>query len=253
MYQPQKPQNRNTLTLDYRFVCLALLAVIIAIVCIWKPWHASNSKDRTIQVTGEATVTAEPDEYAFTPAYTFTDADKQADLTNLAAKSTEVVAKLKSLGVANSKIKTNADNWSYPVYDSNNAPTYRLQLTVTVSSKELAQKVQDYLLTTSPSEAITPQASFSDSKRKALENQARDTASKNARAKADQSAKNLGFKVSNVKAVEDGAGFGGIAYPMGAKTMALDAASGQATAPSLSVQPGENDLNYSVTVTYFIK
>ncbi len=253
MYQPQKPQSRNTLTLDYRLICITLVVVIIALVVIWKPWHASSSKDRTIQVTGEATITAEPDEYTFTPAYTFTDADKQADLANLTAKSNELGAKLKSLGVANSKIKTNADNWSYPVYDSNNAPTYRLQLTVTVGSKELAQKVQDYLLTTNPSEAITPQATFSDSKRKALENQARDKATKEARAKADQSAKNLGFKVSSVKAVQDGAGFGGIVYPMGAKTMSLDAASGQATAPSLGVQPGENDLNYSVTVTYFIK
>ncbi|HSW65957.1 MAG TPA: SIMPL domain-containing protein [Bacillota bacterium] len=253
MYQPQKPQNHNTLVLDYRLVCLALLAVIVAMAFVWKPWQTNNTKDRTIQVTGEATVTAEPDEYAFTPAYTFTDADKQTDLTNLTAKSNEVVAKLKGLGVANSKIKTNTDNWSYPVYDSSNAPTYRLQLTVTVGSKELAQKVQDYLLTTNPSEAITPQATFSDAKRNALEDQARDKATKDARAKADQSAKNLGFKVSNVKAVEDGAGFGGIMYPMGAKTMTLDAASGQAAAPSLSVQPGENDLNYSVTVTYYIR
>jgi len=251
MYQPQKPQTRAALTLDYRYICIALLVALVAVVFVWKPWQASTSKDRTVQVTGEATISAEPDEYIFMPAYTFTDADKQTDLSNLTAKSNELVAKLKGLGVANSKIKTNASNWDYPIYDTSNNPTYRLQLTVTVQNKALAQKVQDYLLTTNPSEAVTPNVSFSETKRKALESQARDAATKDARAKADQSAKNLGFRVSSVKTVQDGAGFGGIVYPMSAK--AADVGVGTTSAPSLDVQPGENDLNYSVTVTYFIR
>jgi len=82
-----------------------------------------------------------------------------------------------------------------------------------------------------------------------LENQARDEATKDARAKADQSAKNLGFKVAAVKAVNDGSGFGGYPYPT------IDYAEGlkaDDSRSSLTIQPGENDLSYTVTVTYFI-
>jgi uncharacterized protein YggE len=221
---------------------------------VWKPWRVTTgSKDRTVQVSGQSTVKATPDEFVFSPTYDFTNTDKQAALSDLTAKSNEVVAKLKSLGVADNKIKTNADSWSYPVYGNGTAqaPTYTLRLTVTAGTKELAQKVQDYLVTTTPSGVISPQATFSEAKRKTLESQARDAATKDARSKADQSAKNLGFKISGVKTVEDGTGFGGGIYPMSAQGTSADAKA--LVAPSLTVQPGENDLSYTVTVVYFIK
>ena len=106
------------------------------------------------------------------------------------------------------------------------------------------------MITTSPVGTISPQADFSNSKRKELESQARDEATKDARAKAEQSAKNLGFKVDKVKSVEDGVGFRGI-YPV------VDGASGADLTiepqSKLAVQPGENKINYTVTVTYFLK
>jgi uncharacterized protein YggE len=97
---------------------------------------------------------------------------------------------------------------------------------------------------------VSPQANFSDAKRKDLERQARDAATKDARAKADQSAKNLGFKVGLVKTVTDGTGFGGIIYPLTASGVAKATDLSQ---PSLAIQPGENDLSYTVTVTYYLK
>jgi uncharacterized protein YggE len=160
------------------------------------------------------------------------------------------VAKLKQLGVADKDIKTNSGGWSYPKYDSNySTATYTLSLTITVGTDTLAQKVQDYLLTTSPSGTISPQANFSDQKRKQIEDQARDTASKDARKKAEQSAKNLGFKLAAVKTVNDGAGFDGIYPAAGYATDQKDAAGRS----SLTIQPGENDLTYTVTVAYYIK
>ena len=72
---------------------------------------------------------------------------------------------------------------------------------------------------------------------------------KHAREKADQSAKDLGFGVGSVKSVDDGPGFGGI-MPMDTRTTT----NSSEIAPSSPVtQPGENELQYTVTVTYFIR
>ena len=158
---------------------------------------------------------------------------------------------LKKLGVPSSKIETSANSWIYPTYDTaGGTATYTLNITVTVDDKTLAQKVEDYLLTTSPTGQLTPEANFSDATQKSLQASARDTATKDARSKAEQSARNLGFKVAAVKTVEDGEGFGQpIIMPMGG--VKNDLANGSDSS-SITVQPGENTLNYSVTVTYYI-
>ena len=123
-------------------------------------------------------------------------------------------------------------------------------MTIKIDNRDLAQKVQDYLITTSPTGAVSPQAGFSEAKRKTLETKARDQATKDARSKADQSAKNLGFKIGKVKTVTDSSGFGGpIVYGLAEGSNAgVDSSN-----TKLAVQPGENDLQYSVTVTYYVR
>ena len=250
MLPTQPAKTKINFTLDLRIVIVALLAMMAGMLLVWKPWQQTLSANaRTITVTGEATVRAVPDEFVFTPTYQFKNADKAAALKELTAKSNVIVAKLKELGVADNQIKTNAGGNDFQIYYPENStePAYSLTLTVTLGNRELTQKVQDYLITTSPTGSVTPQANFSTAKRKELENQARDKATKEARGKADQSAKNLGFKIGKVKSVEDGTGFGGI-VPLGAgETAVADSKT------SLVVQPGENDLNYSVTVVYYIR
>jgi uncharacterized protein len=250
MPEPVAPQNKNklSLSLDLRIIILLLLAVIACMVVAWKPWQKSATGERTVKVTGEATIQAEPDEFVFYPSYEFKNADKAAALKDIALKSDELVAKLKSLGVEDKKIKTNSSGYDYPVYsrEENSDPIYTLSITVTVASREMAQKVQDYLLTTAPLGQVSPQPSFSDAKRKQLDSEARDQATKEARAKAEQSAKNLGFKVGAVKSVEDGGGFGELPIALGSDMVKESQA-------RLAVQPGENELQYTVTVTYFVK
>jgi uncharacterized protein YggE len=246
---PEK--QKLNLSLDFRWLSLALLAVIVVMFLIWKPWQSPKVSDRTIQVSGQATISARPDEFIFYPNYSFTNSDKQAALAALTAKNNEIVAKLKSLGVPDKGIKTNAgERSSYPFYKSNtdSSLSYTLSITVTVNSESLAQKVQDYLVTTQPSGSVSPQANFSDQKRNALEDQARDAATKDARKKAEQSAKNLGFRLASVKTINDGAGFDGI-YATDSKAALTAPEQGS----NLTIQPGENDLTYSVTVTYYIR
>ena len=149
-----------------------------------------------------------------------------------------------------SKIKADSSGYNYNYYyDSiNQNYNYTLSLTITLSDKALTQKVQDYLVSTNPSGSVSPQANFSDAKRKQLESQGRDAATKEARAKADQSAKNLGFKVGHVKSVNDSDSGGGPIVNSLASGANLDVKQ-----QSLAVQSGENDLSYSVTVVYYLK
>lgn len=244
---PPAPAAQAGIT--YRKISLVLLAIIAIMLVLWRPWEAApGDNSRVITVTGETKLTAEPDEFVFSPNYEFKSANKDAALQQVSAKSTEVIAKLKELGVADSKIKSNTGGGERSFFSTfgNNETTYSLQFTITVNSRDQAQKVQDYLVTTSPTGEVSPQPNFSDAKRKELESKARDGATREARAKADQSAKNLGFKVGKVKSVEDGTGFGG---PI--RALAEGVASDKS--PKLSVQPGQNELQYSVTVVYYVR
>lgn len=244
----EKPVHKNKLSIDLRLVVVLLLIVIGAMVAIWKPWDSIDPNQRTISVAGEATISAEPDEYVFNPAYEFTSANQDTALADLTKKSQEVVAGLKNLGVEDSQIKNaGSENYLFDRKPGSNLATYTLRLTVTLGDKALAQKVQDYLLTTSPSGQITPNVTFSDAKKKELQGQARDEATKDARAKAEQSAQNLGFSLGKVKEVSDGSGFG--VFPVG---RAEDTAA-QEPASQLELQPGENDLTYTVNVTYYVR
>jgi uncharacterized protein len=252
----QQKQSLNV-KIDLRIVCAVLLLAIVALFALWQPWKSTNADGRTIQVTGESVVKAEPDEYVFRPSYSFNASKKDKAISDMTDKSNRIVEKLKSLGVTENQIKTNANNYdtlTYAYYPEKTdaGQTYTLQLTVTVKAKDIAQKVQDYLLTTSPSQQISAVPGFSNEKQKSLESQARDEATKDARQKADQSAKNLGFKIGNVKSVTDGNGFG--VYPIGAEATAgtmggVDAKSSD----SMKIQPGENELSYSVTVVYYVR
>lgn len=256
--EPLQTSNSRPGRLTIGLGAALLVAVLVIAVLGTMLVAGGNSSDeaRTVSVTGEATLKATPDEYVFNPSYSFNDADKEAALAALSKKSDEVVAGLKKLGVADKDIKSNSNGYDSPRYyqpspDDSDKVTYNLQLTVTLTNKDLIQKVQDYLVSTAPTGGVSPQANFSDSKRKQLESQARDQATKDARSKADQSAKNLGFKVGDVQSVNDGSGFDAIPYSTSKAEPAI--ALDSATSSSLSVQPGENELSYSVSVVYEIR
>lgn len=251
------PRNRITLSLDPRLIIALLLLVIIGMLAAWRPWSTTTptgADARTVKVTGEATIKAEPDEFVFYPTYTLKAADRDKALQAMTAKSDDVIAGLKKLGITDKQIKTNADSYDRDYYKpmgpDSTEPSYTVQLTITAGSRDLAQKVQDYLSGTQPTGTISPSANFSTAKRKELESKARDEATKDARAKADQSARNLGFEVGKVKTVSDGSGFGDPMPLMGRGSATMDAAMPE---KRLAVQPGENELSYSVTVEYFVK
>lgn len=243
-------ESKQHVTLDLRWVVVALFIVIAAMLFMWQPWRNDASEERTITVTGESTLKATPDEFVFTPIYQFENSNKTAAINAMTKKSDEIIAKLKELGVPENNLKTNAGGFESTAIKSetSDTSTYTLQVTATVNDAELAQKVQDYLLTTAPTGNVTPQPTFSETKRKELQAQARELATKDAHDKAEASARNIGFKLGAVKTVSDGSGFW--AWPAEARD---SVASSLAVQPTLSLAPGENELPYSIQVIYYVR
>ncbi len=245
--RPRKWQPPFSSRARFISVIALLLVTIVTMLLLWKPWQACKD-NCTVKVTGEATVKAEPDEYVFAPIYQFRVRDDAKALETATKKSEEVVAALKGLSVADNKIKSNVSGFEEYIREGEQTTAYTVSLVVTVNDKELAQKVQNYLLSTSPTGSVSPQANFSDAKRKTLEQQARDEATKDARSKAERDAENLGFRLGSVKELSDGNGFGVMPFEGGAPQIAVDS-----YGKSLGLQPGENDLHYTVNVTFFVK
>lgn len=248
---PNTQQSHTMRHLGLQLPLVLALIIIGGMLMVWKPWQAQpTSGDRTITVTGEASVTAEPDQFTFRPQYEFKTASKQTGIEASTTKTNDIVKELKKLGVQDSKIKT--DTNGYDNYYDNTGSVYYSSITVVVTKKDLAQKVQDYLLSTSPSGSVTPSADFSKSKKKQLIDDGRNQATKDARAKADQSAQNLGFTVGKVKSVKDQPdSYGNPAYGINSRLeLSANAADSAKSAP---IQQGENDQTYQVTVTYYVR
>lgn len=251
---PKKTHQKTvSLRLNPWWLSVLLLAGLITVLLLWKPWDGAIRADRTVTVTGSTTIKAEPNEFVFTPSYEFKNTDKQTALNDSIAKSKEVVAGLKALGVADKNIKTRTSGYNYDYWYDDKENTYRYGLSpeVTVSTREMAQKVEDYLVKTEPMGMVSPEAKFSRDKLRELESKARTEATKDARTKADEMAKNIGFRVAKVKSIDDSTVqdvWGGMRMPL--------ASSGSAAAKEngdLAVQPGEDEFDYTVTVIYYIR
>lgn len=254
-----------------KLLMLIILGLVLYIVIWLKPWQPNvKASDRVISVTGEATVTATPDEYVFTPTYDFTNAVQATALAQLTTTSQQIVNGLKALGTPSKDIQTSSDGYTSggyelpvipsPISQNNGQYTYELDLTVTIDDNtNLAHKVQNYLVTTNPTGDVTPSVNFSTAMQNSLENKARNLAEINARSNANQSAKNLGFKIAAVKTVVDnGLSNNNVVSPCGGSEGAVCMGSNLAvpstsSTQNLSLQPGQNQLYYSVSVQFYIK
>jgi uncharacterized protein YggE len=252
-------------------LAVIILGLVLVILIVWEPWQANvKASDRVITVTGEATITATPDEYVFTPSYDFTSADQQTALSQLTTTSNQIVSNLKSLGVPSKDIQISSNGYSsgsgvnlpmlpVPISQDNGQYTYELDPTITIDDNvNLAQKAQNYLVTTDPTGDVSPTVNFSTTLQNSLENKARNIAEQNARANAEQSAKNLKFKIAAVKTVVDGGLNSNIVSPCGGgidivcNGSNLEASPTTSSGQSLNLQPGQNQLYYSVQVQYYI-
>lgn len=242
--------KKQSVSVDLRIVSAILLAVIVAMLIVWKPWNVSTTSKRTITISGEATQKSEPDEYQFSPSYIEKGSDRATTQKNLIDKVNQVITKLKELGVAESDITLNSSTYDNYYNDGTNEVTSN-SLTVIVSNKDLSQKVQDYLITTSPQGQITPYPTFSTDKRKQLEDDIRVKAIADAKKKASQTASELGAKLGKVVSITDqNNGVMPMAYGGAVSAMAIE---DKATVSTLPVLSGKQEVSMTVEVVYEIK
>jgi uncharacterized protein YggE len=243
---------KQTITINWAW--LGVYALLIAILGLnTYTFFNKNEEQRSITVEGTTTLQAEPDSFVFYPQFKIDEADPAKTKEALAAKSTDVIAKLKALGLADKDIELAAnqyDNYPVPMKEApeiapvNSSQQTTISLTITTNDKALAQKVQDYLGTTDATGQLTPQSTFSEAQRQELTKQAEAKAIENAREKADALAKNLDTrrgKAITITPINNDF----IGYP------AMDSR-GSETSASLPVQPGTDEFTYRVSVKFVL-
>jgi len=253
----KKATKKDTFNISFSYQNLlwVLVAFNILTIFLWKPWDSAGSADRTITITGEATIEAEPDLFTFSPQYELTGDDQDGVLEKATVKANEVVDGLKELGVEDKNIKLSSSSYNNWWYDEEEDTNYAyVNLTVETENRDFAQEIQDYLISTGPEGQISPWSTFTEETQDTLELQAREQAIADAKEKATQSATELGTTVGRVVSVTEGNGFGGFPVAYAADALAIaESADGNEVARSLPIQPGENEFNFSITVVFEIK
>lgn len=238
----------------YKVLVVVLLTAILSLALWGKPWESSSvdANTRKITVTGEATVTAEPNEYTFSPYFRESSTDKEQLREDLVSKANEVVEKLKELGVEEKDIVVDASSYDYWYWDDGEEGTMTVSIQIKVTdNKDLVQEVQDYLVTTDSKGQLTPRGAFSEDRRKELDDEAYNKAAEDARAKAEARAKIFDAKLGKVISIDQAYAslFDDYGYDLINASVSLDSEAGQ----SLPVLQGENEYRQSVNVVYEIK
>jgi hypothetical protein len=241
-----KKEKKLTLTLSWKLLSIVLIILtvtLVAYIVYLKPWQSVSDNPRTIEITGQASIKRAPDSFVFNPTY---EADSQEAIT---LKTNEVVKAVKDLGLGDAGIQTQVS--SYENYGSN-GPTgeykHSVFMTLSVEDKDLAQKIQDYLVTSGSTGQITPMSGFKEVTEKELRDQATTLAVEDAKKRAEQTANNLGVKVVKVISIsESGEGI----EPM--PIMAYDSGSLEVKSTSLPINAGEAEYPYSVKVQFEIR
>lgn len=243
--------NALSIKVDFRFVSLLLLGVIIVMLVIWRPWQGLD--ERTISVSGEAVLRAAPDEFIFYPTYQEKGKTSSEAIDKASKKGNAVVTKLKEIGVDASKIKTNVSSGSDVYHDERKTTdeiTASYSITATVNDLELAKQVLAYLVTTNPLYGVSPQSTFSRETRNRLEIEARSQALAAAKKKAEQTATELSLKLGRVVSVSEPQ-WGGV-IPLGSSEKEMARPADTATTPP-ELLTGEQEITYTVTVIYRIR
>ncbi|HSW97545.1 MAG TPA: SIMPL domain-containing protein [Candidatus Saccharimonadales bacterium] len=244
------------------FTVILLVLINYFVNHTWALGGGGTSKNPPITVTGSGMVSAQPDQssVSFTvtkTANTLKDAQNQANtFTN------KMVSDLQKIGVEKKDIQTSNYN-SYPNYQEQssgpnvympiNKPqsqtiqdyTVTENVTITIHNTDTANKVIDTVTSDGAENVTGPDLTFSESKQQDLENQARAKAIANAKQKAQTMADAAGIHLGKLTKIEDGSQNN---YPV-IRPMMMNAAGNAKSAPT-QINPGQNNISASVTLTY---
>lgn len=228
---------------------LGLLLVIVGLL-VWAQVSDTDSSEETrkITVTGETTMEATPDEFTFYPRFEKQGSDKNALRDELVNDANKAVDAIKALGVPEQDIALDASSYDQWYWMDGEEGMLNITLTITTKDGDLAQKIQDYLITTDAEGQISPQATFSTEKKKELDKQAVEQAITDAKNKAQAQADLLGEELGGVLEVSQSRDSLFMNYGAAELSVREDVQT-----QSLPVLPGQNDYMQSVVVTYELR
>jgi hypothetical protein len=236
----------------YYLAALAIVAIVlISAVAVVRPPLApgigSNASQKTIQVTGTATVSAAPDEALLDLAVqTQGTTATEATASNAVAMS-KVMMALAAAGVGNDSIQTISYTLT-PIYENNvnqSAPSVIVGYTVlnaiqvTVKDLEAIGKILDQAISAGINQVQGITFALSDATLATLQRQALQLAVQDADGQAKALATTLGVSISGPISV-----YPGYAYqPTNYSRL-------EASAPETQIQPGTLQVTATVQVTY---
>ena len=244
-----------------------LILLVLASYLFNHSWNLfAGSKSQVFTAEGTSSLKAVPDEAQvyFTvtiTAKTLEDAQNQAN-----TKTNSIVIDLQSAGISQDDIKTSNYN-SYPNYDQNSSvksnaampsPIYPSRNTEKIISYTVSENVDITihdiskvnsvidLATKDEAENISgPNFTFSESKQKLLNDQLRTEAINNAKQKAQSIAKTAEIRLGKIVNVQENS----TPYPTPLLMKSEAQGSSGSSAPT-QINPGENTLTETVTLSY---
>jgi uncharacterized protein len=232
---------------------IAALVFGLAPVGTAQPIPVQPQQASGISVVGQGIVLAQPNVVRITLGADVFDQSLANAQAEAARRMDAVISKLKASGIADTDIRTVSYNVS-PQYDqqgNQNQPVlrgYQVQNLVEVKSSNVAGL--GALLDDAVSSGATRVfgINFESSDMEALKNQARDQAMANARAKADQMARDAGVSLGRPTLIEE-SDTGGVT-PVQQNVAPRAAVAGQAPTP---IQPGQLQISTTVRVIWSIQ
>ncbi len=216
------------------------------------PGPTQGPNPQGISVLGEGVVTASPTLARVTLGVDVFNASLAAAQSEAATRMDAVVQRLKAAGIPDAAIQTVSFNVS-PQYDfrDNQTPVlrgYQVQNLVEVKVSDVAGlgALLDDVVSAGATRVFGIR--FESDEMGRLKEMARDQAMRNARAKAEQLAREAGVSVGRAVYIED-SDVGGVT-PVRAEQLAAPAA---APAPRIPVQPGELQVRSVVRVIWSIQ
>ncbi len=243
-----------------RVLTIAMFAVLIALFITLVNKPRTGEVKPSISVTGSAEVTAVPD--TATISFSVIETAKTVEVAQKQAteRMNKALTYLKSVGVDEKDIKTS--NYSVnPQYEYKNVTCFRAPcessqvlvgyqavqgVEVKVRKTDQAGTIIGGLGTAGVQNIYGPNFGFDDDTK--IQDQAREKAIANAKAKAEVLAKQLGVRLGKVSSFSETLGGFPIAY-----AAKMDAVSSQGSAAPVPELPtGQNKVTSSVTITYEI-
>lgn len=229
-----------------------LVLVAILGLLVWsQPWSNTSQESRKVTVSGSGYVEAEPDEYIFNPYFEAKGSDQEALKKTLTNQANDTVSKLKSLGVEEKNITLDLSSYEDWYWRKGEEGRLTANLMVKASNKELAQKIQDYLLNTDAKGQLTSDGTFSEEKTKQLQSEAEAKAIEEAKTKAQAQASKFDAKLGKVIEIGQSSNYG--VQPLDATARLDIGVQSEETAPSIPVLNGQNRIYQTVSVTFELK